>query len=231
MSRTRSEAPPKWTKGLTKSEASFVREYLVDLNATAAYLRIGLGNPKNRAAASVGAHKLMHRPHVLRAIDEAMTINGSGPRQWLITKLQAIANANIGDFFNWTNNGPTLKASHEIPRELTALVSEIVQKPDGSVRLKLHDPLRAVEILAKVGAIGLTRERVVIEDSEIQQSPDIELARRIVFLLEKAARNATADSLSKIQIGAANCISNGQEREAAPPVSFDLDHREKQHIR
>jgi len=207
MSRIRSEAAPKWARGLTESETSFVREYLVDLNATGAYLRIGLGNPENRAAASVGAHKLMHRPGVLRAIDEAMTNDGSGPRQWLITKLQAIANANIGDFFDWTSDGPTLKPSDEIPRELTALVSEIVQKPDGSVRLKLHDPLRAVEILAKVGAIGLTRERVVIEDPEIQQTPDIVLARRIVFLLEKAAR-AQMDHPSRLQIGAANSISN-----------------------
>jgi phage terminase small subunit len=207
MSRNRSEVVPKWARELTKSETSFVREYLVDLNATAAYLRIGMGNPGNRAAVSVGAHKLMHRPHVLRAIDKAMTIDGSGPRQWLIFKLRAIASANIGDFFNWTNNGLTLKPSDEIPRGLTALVSEIVQKPDGSVRLKLHDPLRALEILAKVGAIGLTRERLVLEDSEIRQTPDIELARRIVFLLEKAARNAATDYPRKTQQG--NCISSG----------------------
>lgn len=184
---------PKWARGLNDREFRFVSEWLVDLSYRGAAIRSGLVGSTDDSTRSM-AYEMAHRPHMTRAMDEALADDASGPRQWITTKLRAIADANMGDFFIWDeNNVCTIKPWKDMPREVTALVREIVQTKDG-VRLKLHDPVRALELLAKVGSIGLTRERLVVEDTEGKTTPDIDLARRIAFLLSKAARAARADA-------------------------------------
>jgi phage terminase small subunit len=55
---------------LNEKQQLFVQEYLIDLNATAAYKRAGY--LANNASAGVNAHKLLKHPHVAKAIQVAM---------------------------------------------------------------------------------------------------------------------------------------------------------------
>lgn len=56
---------------LTEKQRRFVEEYLIDLNATQAYLRAGY-SAKNENVAGVEAHKLLRNPKIDKAIQEAM---------------------------------------------------------------------------------------------------------------------------------------------------------------
>jgi len=55
-------------KGLTPKQEMFVKEYLIDLNATQAYLRAGYKCNENAARAS--ASQLLANPNIARAIKE-----------------------------------------------------------------------------------------------------------------------------------------------------------------
>lgn len=146
---------------LSDRETQFVREYLVDLNATQACVRAGIATS---ASARSRGYELLRRSAVTLAIDEAMAECGAGPRQWLVTRLAEIARANIADFVDWDDKGSvTFKALGQVPSELKAVVKKIVRTKDGEVRIELHDPLRAIEILAKVGTIGLTRDAIQLQ--------------------------------------------------------------------
>ena len=55
---------------MTPKQEKFVREYLIDLNATAAYRRAGYAAKGN--AAEVSAHHLLRNPKVAEKIQQAM---------------------------------------------------------------------------------------------------------------------------------------------------------------
>lgn len=155
-------ARPSWAEGLADEEYRFVDNYLIDLNGTKAAQRMD-PNRSDETAAQFG-YRMKARPHVVKAIDLAMAGDSAGPRQWLVTKLQAIADSNLADFIKIDINGDlTVKSWDDLPRELTALVKRIKKDKDGNISIELHDSLKAVEILGKVGSIGLTRESVNIE--------------------------------------------------------------------
>jgi phage terminase small subunit len=160
--RVATAARPVWAENLDDREYKFVCEYLVDLNGTQAAVRAGIST---EASARQRAYEIVHRAHVAQAIDVAMGEQAAGPRQWLVRKLAAIADGNMGDFgLEWDDKGKvTMKASKDIPREVMALVKKFYRTSDGEVRFELHDPLRAIEMLGKVGAIALTREKLEIE--------------------------------------------------------------------
>jgi phage terminase small subunit len=155
--RKKSAEAPAWAEGLDDRETQFVREYLVDLNATQAMVRCGA---KLESARSLG-YDIVHRPQVSAAIDQALAENASGPRQWIIGKLANIARGNLEDLLNWDEDGRlTLKAGSTVPREIKALVRKIGYDKDGNLKLELHDPVRAMELLGKVSKIGLLTEKV-----------------------------------------------------------------------
>lgn len=55
---------------MTPKQEAFVREYLIDLNATAAYKRAGYRARGN--AAEVEAHRLLRNPKIAELVQEAM---------------------------------------------------------------------------------------------------------------------------------------------------------------
>lgn len=159
---TPSDARPEWAREINDREFNFIIQYLFDFNGTKAVLRSGL--TENANAAGVRSYEFLHTPRVRKAIDMALQADGSGPRVWLLNKLGRVADADMGQFFEWDSEGVIrFKASKNMPPELTALVREITIDKDGGVKLKLHDPLRAAEILSRVGSIALTREKVEVE--------------------------------------------------------------------
>lgn len=156
------EGRPTWAENLSDTQYRYVCEYLVDLNGVQAMKRAGLVDEINNSAYQL-AHRMRHRAEVSRAIDAAMAQDASGPRQWITSKLAAIAGSNIQDLLEWDAEGKlTLKASKDLPPEISSLVRKVYRLKNGEMRFELHDPVKALEILAKVSSIGLVADRIDI---------------------------------------------------------------------
>ena len=78
---------------LTPKQEMFVKEYLVDLNATQAYLRCGY-KCKNEKVASVMASRLLANDRVARAIEEANQKRADKlelSAEWVLENLKNVA--------------------------------------------------------------------------------------------------------------------------------------------
>ncbi len=75
---------------LTPKQRAFIREYLVDLNATAAYVRAGYKVRTDNVAA-VEAHKLLRNPKIAAAVAAAQAKRAARTevsQDWVINRLK-----------------------------------------------------------------------------------------------------------------------------------------------
>ena len=137
--------------GLTDRQEKFCREYLIDLNATGAARRAGYST---RTCRTIGAENLT-KPDIRRRIknligkrSDRLKIKGDD----VLRMLTLIARANISDLVEFGPGGVELKDSKSLPRELSYLVAEVSQtvtKHGGSQRLKMHDKIKAMDLLGR----------------------------------------------------------------------------------
>lgn len=131
----------------------FVKEYLIDLNATAAAKRAGY-SPKT---AHSSGQRLLKHVEVAAAINKAMKeradrVEITGDR--VLQELASVAFLRITDVVEWDDSGrATFKSSDKLLSIAKAGISEIQEKmtADGTrtVSLKLHNKLTALESLGK----------------------------------------------------------------------------------
>lgn len=137
--------------GLTDLQAAFVREYSVDHNATQAYIRAG-GSAK---AAEVNACRLLRKDKVATLIAEAEAKRAvrceiTGDR--VVMELARIAFSDMRHFAKASDNGVRLEDSDDWTDDDAAAVaefSETTSKEGGSIKFKLHDKIRALDLLGK----------------------------------------------------------------------------------
>lgn len=152
---------PSWAKKLDDREFRFVSEYLIDLHRTKAVLRARITEKYDYARTL--AAELMARASVVEAIDIALSENAPGPRQWILGRLALIARGDMSDFVDWETDDVGVlrvhvKDSRDIAPELRQLIKRIVHQKDGTLKIELHDPVRAIELLSKVSSIALLRD-------------------------------------------------------------------------
>lgn len=141
---------------LTDKQKRFVQEYLVDLNATAAARRAGYSE---KTANEQGA-RLLAKPNIQTAIQAAMLKRQKRveiTQDMVIMELAAIAFANGADFATITVNGLiNVKPTSELSEEKRKALAGIKYSANGlGVEIKLHDKLRALELLGKhLGMFG-----------------------------------------------------------------------------
>lgn len=136
---------------LTNKQAAFVAEYLVDLNATQAAIRAGYSK---RTAYRIGA-ELLQKTSVSEAIaagqaKRAQRVEITADR--VVAELAKIAFADPRDLMEWGPDGVKLKASADLTEEQAASVAEVSEtttKDGGSLKLKKHDKVKALELLGK----------------------------------------------------------------------------------
>lgn len=156
---------------LTPKQEMFVKEYLVDLNATQAAIRAGY---KEKTAAAIGAENLT-KPKIKTEIDRAIEKRSERTEitaDWVVTQLAKIAEVDITNFTAFgrrdvpvmgafgpvyegegdnkqlvmkTVNYVDFKESGEVDG---TLIAEVKQGKDGA-SVKVMDRMKALELLGK----------------------------------------------------------------------------------
>lgn len=124
---------------LTDKQQAFVREYLVDLNATAAAQRAGYPHPNKQGP------RMLVNAGIRAAIDDAMFDRAERVQvkaDDVLRELKAIAFSDIGDIIDYTGDEPALKPAWHIPKRARRTISSIKVK---RVRVRGSDPPREVE--------------------------------------------------------------------------------------
>ena len=167
--------PRDFGNDLSPRQAEFVRQYLVNLNATQAAIRAGYSA---HTAKEIGYQNL-RKPRIAMAIEAALAEFGGITRTRIVEELGAIAFSDIGDLASWDEGvqvcapGDEYRLNGELhvapkggttrvvrPRlqiepsallrsELRRLISEVSQTDKGTLRIKLHDKLAALDKLAR----------------------------------------------------------------------------------
>lgn len=149
-------------RGLTPKQKRFVEEYLIDLNATAAAWRAGYKNPE------IG-RQLLAKNNVKKAIEEALAKRSARTeitQDRVLKELARIAFLDPRKVFKWGPGGVTLLPSEGLTEDEAAAVCEVSQTfsdTGGSMKGKLLDKLKALELLGK--HLGMFTDKVQMEHS------------------------------------------------------------------
>ena len=136
---------------LTPKQATFVAEYLIDLNATDAARRAGYSV---RTADRIGP-ELLGKTWVAEAVAKAMArreVRTEISQDLVLEELRCIAFGDLRDAVDWGPGGVTLKSSAELTPEQAAAIAEVgetVTKGGGSTRIKRHDKVKALELIMR----------------------------------------------------------------------------------
>lgn len=154
---------------LTPKQEAFVREYLIDLNATQAAIRAGYSA---KTAYSQG-ERLLRNVEVSTALSEAKTARSDKAgidAEWVLTRLVSEATADLADLYDEAGN---LKIIHDWPMVFrTGLVAGVeveelfegrgeAREQIGRVRkIKLLDRTKLVELVGKHVTVQAFKDRV-----------------------------------------------------------------------
>lgn len=160
---------------LTKKQAEFVREYLVDLNATQAAIRAGYSR---RTAVKIGSENL-RKPDVAWAIEAAMAERAARTEITADRVLKELAKIGFSDIRNvvtWGEaiavkdietgevtiaNGVALVAADQLDESVAATIAEVSQTKDGTLKVKLHDKRAA---LVDIGRhLGMFNDKLTLK--------------------------------------------------------------------
>lgn len=152
---------------LTDKQAQFVREYLVDLNATQAAIRSGYSEDTanqqgSRLLANVGVGKAIADAMAERSVRTRVTADR------VLTELARIGFSDIRSAVAWRANlsetgdededgVPKTRAFNEveligsadIDHEAAAAIAEISQGKDGALKVKMHNKVAALQEMGR----------------------------------------------------------------------------------
>ncbi len=155
-------------KTLTRKQEEFVRHYLVDLNAAAAYRRAGYTARGN--SAEVNAARLLRNAQVVDAIDKAMAERAARTEVDADRVLRELVKVAFFDIRKALNNDGSFKQISELDGDTAAALAsfdvvELGGNEGGVIRkVRLADKLRALELVGK--HLGMFRERVEVSGGE-----------------------------------------------------------------
>ncbi len=158
---------------MTELDEIFCLEYLVDLNATRAYLRCKPNVTPKTAATE--AYKILRKPEILARINQLKmqrADNSKERAERVVRELEMIAFASFDGLAAWGDNTLTLCGSAEIDPAVMPAIKSIKRftrnvgtkdEPDYQTftEIELHDKLRALEMLARHH--GLFNDKLAVQ--------------------------------------------------------------------
>ena len=153
MSEVKPAAEPaaEETNPLTPLEDAYCKEYIIDLNQTQAAIRAGY----SKKCANVTGSKLMNKGSVRTRIFELMKNRAERleiSADSVIKEIAIVAFARMGQYAEWGPDGVSLKESDQVD---TRAVQSIRESDEGALSIKLHDKVRALEIMGRhFGILG-----------------------------------------------------------------------------
>ncbi|MDD3654918.1 MAG: terminase small subunit [Desulfotomaculaceae bacterium] len=151
-------------RGLTVKQQMFVKEYLVDLNATQAAIRAGYSE---KTAAEIGCEYL-RKPKIQEAVQAAM---GKRSKKTEITaekvleQLARIAFADIGEFVEINGNTVIIKPFEQVDG---TVLSEVAETQNG-LKVKLNDKMKALELIGR--HLGMFNDKLNVNMNNANQKP------------------------------------------------------------
>lgn len=193
---------------LTAKQQRFVEEYMKDLNATQAAIRAGY----SKRSAAVQGVQLLRKSQVSAYVDQlraAQTERTGSDADRIKAALRAIAFSDQRKYQKWGPTGVNILESDGLSDDEAAAVAEVAQTITGagagSFRIKQHDKIRALELLAKME--GMLKDRVEVEDmsswkAELANMTTEQIEARSVSLLI-GKREEDLAKMTDEQLGAA----------------------------
>lgn len=146
---------------LTKNQLIFSDEYLIDRNATRAYM-VAYPSVKNYQTAAAAASRLLKNVKVIAYLNEKMKVHAEHAEisaENTLRGINYIASANICDLVKSvpgaSNRGKKLivKDIDDLPLELQMAVKSIKVKANGEIELTMYDKVKALELLGRHQAL------------------------------------------------------------------------------
>lgn len=143
----------KPTKGvkLTPRQERFCQEYAKSLHQTNAAIKAGY----SKESASEQASRLVRNPQVIKRLNQ---IIGQRTRRYevsaerILKELARVAYSDITNYVTFNESGVRIKESSDLsPAQAAAIqeVSEVINQNGGTTKFKLHDKVKALELLGK----------------------------------------------------------------------------------
>lgn len=180
---------------LTAKQQMFVKEYLIDLNATQAAIRSGY----SKGTASQIGHENLMKPDILAALEEA---NKERQKEANITpamvlkELAALAFVDVRAAFDENGNLlPVPDMPENVAKAIGGFdVSIYKDKNNDGIetitnKVKFIDKKGALDLLGKHFSLFTEKLDLTNSDGTLQLS-DLELARRMALLLQKGEQEA-----------------------------------------
>ncbi len=136
--------------GLTEKQRRFCEEYLIDLNATRAYLAAYPAVKKESTAAQAGS-RMLRNVKVAEHIRERMEDRQKRTeitQDRVLRELAAIAFADVTDIVSYNGGRVVIKPTEDVPRETRKIIAGIKEGQYGT-EVKTYDRIRALELLGK----------------------------------------------------------------------------------
>lgn len=136
---------------LNDKQRLFCKEYLVDLNATQAAIRAGYSTESARQIATENLSKPSIQEEVQRLMEKrSQRTNITADR--VLKELARIAFSDPKNVMAWNGETMVVKDSEQLSDDDAACVSEVsstTTKEGGSIKLKMHDKIAALDKLGK----------------------------------------------------------------------------------
>jgi phage terminase small subunit len=213
------------SKKLTERQKLFVKEYLVDLNASAAAKRAGYSPKTHRTLGMVQ----MRNPLVRAEIDAALAERAKRVQldgDFVVQRLMKIADLDIRSLFDPATGRlrPVSELSEEVGQALSSV--DVWQKkslegvPEDVVRVRGHDKIRALELLSRHLGIAEKVQQVTTSEKPLTDYTEEELVRR---LMDAKRRRETGGRLRWDDETSSTTVSGGEDEERSSGAVVPLN--------
>lgn len=163
---------------MTPKRAAFVREYLVDLNATAAYKRAGYAARGH--SAEVEAHKALRNPEIAKAVAAAQQKRAERTGITADRVLQELARIAFFDIRKLYNADGTLKKPTELDDDTAAaLVGIDIQETSVGGEDGPIITTRKAKVIERTGALTLAMRHLGMLKDKMELSGELGIADRL----------------------------------------------------